>query len=80
MHAFVSSILLGPGRLDELWEDAQSDPPDRQPRKTGEGSGGRKGGAVVGTNDLGQALFAEEPVENGSSEYRLRGVECLAAQ
>ena len=80
VHAFVSSILLGVGRLDEFGKDAQSDPPDRQPGEPGEGGGGSKGGAVVGTDDAGQAVFAEEPVENGLGELRLRGVECLAAQ
>ena len=53
MHAFVSSILLRLGRLDEFRKDAQADPPDRQPGEAGNGVGGGKGSAVVGTNDLG---------------------------
>ena len=78
MHTFVSSILLGLGRLDEFRKDAQSDPPDRQPGEPGEGGG--EGGAVFGTDDFGQAKFAEESVENGSGGLRVRGVERLAAQ
>ena len=33
VHPFVSSVLLGVGRLDQLGVDAQADPPDRQQRQ-----------------------------------------------
>ena len=46
----------------------KSDPPDRQPGESSEGGSGGEGGAVVGTDDLGQAVFPKEPVEDGSGE------------
>ena len=60
VHAFMAGVLLRMGRLDQLREDAQSDPPHRELRQAGNGGGG-KGHAVIRAHDLGKAVFFEQP-------------------
>ena len=62
VHAFVPAILLGLSWLNELWDDAEGDPPDGELREPCDGGGG-EGVAVVGSDALGQAELVEEAAE-----------------
>jgi hypothetical protein len=63
MHAFVTAVLLGMGGLDQLGTDPQADPPDREAREAADGGGCGKGDAVVGANDLRQAVLTKEALK-----------------
>lgn len=58
VHPFMSAILLGAARFDQLGIDAEADPPDRQPREPAKGSRG-KGCAIVGADDVRQTILLE---------------------
>ena len=62
VHPLVATVLRGPAWLDELWKDAQPNPPDRQATESADGCG-RKGGAVVGADDSRKAEFLKESLE-----------------
>ena len=68
MHAFVTTVLLGLAGFDELWGDAESDPPDRESREAAERVGG-EGRAVVRADALRQSVLPEDPLE-----HCLRGI------
>ena len=67
MHSLVACVLLRMRRLDELGEDPQADPPDRELGEPSDGGGG-KGSSVVGADDPGKSVFLEEPHEDGLGE------------
>ena len=58
VHAFVSSVLLGVSWLDELRVNAESDPPDGEPRDPSE-RGRCERSAVVRADDGRQAILPE---------------------
>jgi hypothetical protein len=62
MHAFVPGVLLGLAGLDELWGDAELDPPDGELREATDGGRG-EGVAVVGSDTLGETKLAKEVTE-----------------
>ena len=62
MHALVPSVLLGMAGLDELWVNAQANPPDGESAQSADGRR-RKGHAVVGANDRRKAVCLEKPVQ-----------------
>ena len=74
MHSLVAAVLLRMGRLDQLGEDPEPDPPDGEPRETPDG-GGREGGSVVGADPSGQSVLAEEALEDGLCELVSRREE-----
>ena len=79
VHAFVASVLVGRGWLDEIGEDAELDPPDGEGGESAEGRGG-KGDAVVGANALGEAKLTEEPAEDSAGGIVGGAVQALAAE
>jgi len=79
VHTLVAAVLLGLAGLDELGEDAEADPPDREPGEAAERVGG-EGGAVVGADTLGQAVLAEEALEDGSGAFDGWGGEPVATE
>ncbi len=79
VHALMASVLLGLAGLDELREDAKTNPPCRERRETGERVGG-EGNAVVSADPDGEAEFLEEAGEDRFSAKNSRGMECLAAE
>ena len=64
VHAFVAAVLLGFAGFDEFGQDAETNPPGRERRESGEGVGGERG-AVIGADPFGQAVFVEESREDG---------------
>jgi len=64
VHAFMTAILLGRGRLGELGTDTEPDPPDGQLGEPSESGRGERG-AVVGADELRQTVLPEESLENG---------------
>jgi len=79
VHAFVAAVVLRLAGLDELGEDAEADPPDREGGEAAEGVGG-EGGTVVGADALRQAVLAKEALEDGSGAFDSRNGESLAAE
>jgi hypothetical protein len=64
-HALVAAVLLRRGRLDEIREDSELDPPDRQPGEAAERLG-REGHPGIGANSLRQVVGAKEALEDRS--------------
>src|SRR5262245_54120097 len=60
----MTAILLGVGRLDELWEDAESDPPGRELRQSSQGIG-RERDTMIGADTAGQADLLKRLVKTG---------------
>jgi hypothetical protein len=67
VHALVAAVLLGPARRDALEADAETKPPDREPREAVEAAAG-EGNAVspeanlrfdVGADRDGQAALLD---------------------
>lgn len=79
VHALMASVLLGMGGLDDLGVDARADPPDRQPRQAAERRRG-EGDAVVGAEDLRQAVLVEEPGEDRFRRPVGGGAQSLVAE
>jgi hypothetical protein len=55
MHTLVSPVLLRRGGFDEVGQDAESDPPDRELRESSEGERRGERHAVVGSDALGES-------------------------
>ena len=72
----VSRICAG---LDEIGQDAEADPPDREGREAAEGLGG-EGHAVIRADPPGQAVRAEEPLEDGAGLDQLGAGEGLTGE
>ena len=51
MHPLLPPVLLRARRLDELGEDPEPDPPDRERRESAQGTGG-EGDAVIRPDEL----------------------------
>jgi len=79
MHTLMTPVLLGVSGFDQFRIDAETDPPDREPRQAAE-RGGREGHAVVGSDDPREAEFLEEAREDGPGIQVGGGAEPLAAQ
>src|SRR6185503_3018233 len=62
MKLFVRSILFRVAQCDPLRDDAEADPPDRQPRQAAQ-SGAGKRATVVAANALRQAVLGERALE-----------------
>src|SRR5439155_1169499 len=58
MKLFVRSILVRASEGDPLGDDAEADPPDRQPREAAEAGAGKRA-AVVAPNALWQTVLSE---------------------
>jgi hypothetical protein len=65
VHALVSAVLVRGSGLSKLGQDAEPDPPDGQRGETPERLGG-EGDAVIGADPPGQAILAEEALEDGT--------------
>src|SRR6266436_1831344 len=63
VHAFMPAVLLRAAGLDELWQDAEADPPRRELRQASQRGGGERH-AVIGANPLGQPILFEQPRED----------------
>jgi hypothetical protein len=59
VHPFVPAVLLRMSRIDQFRVNPQLDPPHAQLRQPSEGLGGERD-AVVGPENLGQAVFLKE--------------------
>src|SRR5262245_577097 len=79
MHPFVASVLRWPARLNELGEDTQPNPPDRQPTQSSDG-GCCEGSAVVGANDSRQAELLKQPREGWLGPFMARGIQTFASE
>jgi hypothetical protein len=79
MHAFVPSVLMGAGRLDELGADAEFDPVDGELGETGDGGGG-EGDSVVALDDVGKAEESEEPIKAPAGVVLVDPEHALAVQ
>lgn len=79
MHAFVPAILLRLAGFDELGQDADRDPADRELREPGDGARG-KGVAVVGADPLRQTVLLEEPAEAAQSSLEIEAQHSLAGE
>ena len=64
VHPFVATVLLRLARLDQLWHDAEPDPPGRQWRQPRQRDGGERH-AVVGADAFGQAELAKDFGKDG---------------
>ena len=71
-------LVRGPG-LGEIGEDAEADPPDGERREPPERLGG-EGDAVIGADAPGQAVRAEEALEDGAGLNQLGAGERLTGQ
>ena len=63
MHPFVATVLLWGSRLDEVGQDAELDPPDRELRQSTQRHGGERH-AVIGADAVRQPELVEESVED----------------
>jgi hypothetical protein len=77
MHAFMATILLRFAGLDELGEDAQTNPPGGKGGESGQGLGGERN-TVVGPDPVGEAVFFEEAGEHYFCARNSGGMEALA--
>jgi hypothetical protein len=77
MHAFVSGVLLGLARLDELRGDAEFDPPDRELGEATDGGRG-EGVAVVGSDALREAEVAEEVTKTAEGGIEIEAEHAAA--
>ena len=64
VHALVGAVFLRRSRMDPLMLDSEPKPPDVEVAQSVDAPGA-EGGAIVGTDGLGQAEFAKGPVEDG---------------
>ena len=69
----------GDAGLDEIGQDAEADPPDGERREPAERLGG-EGDAVIGVDPLGQAVRAEQALEDGTGLDQLGAGERLTAE
>jgi hypothetical protein len=79
MHALVPAVLLRGAGLDEIGDDAEADPPDRERGEAPEGLGG-EGDAVIGADAPGEAVLAEEALEDGPGLDQPSAGERLASE
>lgn len=63
MHPFMASVLIRGRRFDQLGEDTEPNPPDRQRGEAAEGGGGKRH-AVVGPDDVRRAVLLKQPEED----------------
>jgi hypothetical protein len=71
VHALVPPVLLRRAGLGQVWQDPQSQPPHAQRREPRERDG-RERDAVVAADARGQAVLAEQPLEDGPRARRGR--------
>jgi len=64
VHALVPTVLLGRGGLDEVGQDPEFDPPDREPGEACEGHGSERR-SVVGPDLIRESILSEEAPEDG---------------
>jgi hypothetical protein len=71
VHAFVRAVLLRGGRLDELGVNTELDPPDREPRETGQTDAGERC-AVVSTffGIIIRMFYREHGVAHFHADYQ----------
>jgi hypothetical protein len=79
VHALVATVLLRGAGLDEIGQDAEADPPDRERRQAAEGLGG-EGHAVIGADPPGQTIRAEEALEDWAGLDQLGAGERLTPE
>ncbi len=79
MHALVPGVLLMLTGLDGLGPDAEANEPDTETAEACE-TDGSEGPAVVGADDLGQAVLAEGVDEDRHGAIDRCGVEPLTGE
>ena len=79
MHPLVRAVLLGLGGEDALMLNPQPQPPHVELGQAVD-PGRREGDAVVGADGAGQAVLAEQAVEDGTHAEALRGEQAVTRQ
>jgi hypothetical protein len=79
VHALVSAVLVGTGRLDQLGPDPELDPVDGELGESGDGNG-REGDPVVALDDAGKPVDPEEAVETAQGMGLIDTEHALAVE
>jgi hypothetical protein len=79
MHPLVPPVLLRRARLNEIGEDPEAEPPDGERGEPAERLGG-KGDPVIGADAPGQAVLAEQALENRPGLAQLGAGEGLTGE
>lgn len=79
VHALMPTVLLRRRGRDQLGQNPEADPPDRQGRESAHGRR-RERDAVVGAHDPRQAILAKEAQEDRPRDLARRREDALAPQ
>jgi len=76
----MTAVLLGMAGANALNGDAETQPPDREPRKLEQPVRSSEGNSIILANRQGQPPLPEKTLKGRKRQVLARGLECFAQQ